>query len=134
MPVESLPARGARRPPSQSGQKPLKRELGVADGVLNIPVTEVVLKGPRVDALVRQLVSGRVRQHVRVNREPQRARFADPRERLTKTCRCHRRVSLGLEQVAPFRLLPPQPAECPKLLAAERVNRGDAVLEPGHVQ
>ena len=120
-PAESLPAPGARRPGSVRPEalEAVCSELGVSDGVLNVAVTEVVLKGPRVDALVRQLVSGRVPQHVRVYREAKRACLADPRERLAETRQGHRRVSLGLEQVAPFRLLSPQPPERPQLLGAE---------------
>ena len=125
-PAESLPAPGARRPGSvlPKALEAICRELGVADGVLNVTVTEVVLESPRVDALVRQLVSGRVPEHVRVHREAKRACLANPCQRLAEARRRHGCVSLGLEHVAPFRLLPPQPPERPQLLAAERVDRG----------
>ena len=73
-------------------------------------------------------------EHVRVNRKPERARLTNPRQRLAKARRRHRCVPLGLEQVAALRLLSSQPAERAQLLTAQRVNRGDTVLQPGDVQ
>jgi hypothetical protein len=102
--------------------------------VLNVAVTEVVLQRARVLPIVGEFEAAGVPQHVRVHRETKRGCIADPRQRLAEACRCHRRVSPGLEQVAPFWLLPPQPPERAQLLAAERVNWGDAVLQPGDVQ
>ena len=43
-------------------------------------------------------------------------------------------TSLGLEEVTALRLIPPQPAQRTQFLAAERVDGGDAVLQPGDVQ
>ena len=43
--------------------------LSVADGVLDVLVAQVLLDGPRVVAIVGQLVSGRVAEHVGMSRE-----------------------------------------------------------------
>src|SRR6202035_3207939 len=59
--------------------EPICCKFGVPDGVLNVPVAEIVLEGAGVLPIVRQLEAAGVAQHVRVNREGQRARLADPR-------------------------------------------------------
>src|SRR5215472_12112878 len=125
------PALGSVRPKALEA---ICRELGIADRMLDVSVPEVVLQGAGVLPIVRELEAAGVPEHVRVHREAKRARLADPRERLAEACRGHRRVSFGLEQVAPIWQLPPQPSQRPKLLAAERVNRRDAVLQPADVQ
>jgi hypothetical protein len=54
-----------------AGLEPRRRQLGIAHGVLNVPVAEVGLQGPRVVPLVRQRVAAGVPEHVRVRLEAQ---------------------------------------------------------------
>ena len=49
--------------------EPLRRELGVAHRVHDVLVAEVVLQRARVASVVRELVAGRVPQHVRMHAE-----------------------------------------------------------------
>ena len=70
-----------------------RRQLGVADGVLNVLVAEVGLQGAGVMAFVRQCVSRRMAQHVRVNAELKPGLHAEPRDHLSKPCRCKRRAA-----------------------------------------
>jgi hypothetical protein len=58
-------------------------QLGVPDCVLNVPVLEVMLQGPGVLPIICEFEAAGVAQHVRVNRERQRVRLADPRKGLT---------------------------------------------------
>src|SRR5262245_25705675 len=47
----------------------IRRHFGVSDGVLDVLVAEVVLQGPRVVAIVRQLEPTGMAKHMRVDRE-----------------------------------------------------------------
>ena len=49
--------------------EPIGCHVGVPDRVLNVLVAEVVLKGPRVVAIVGQLEPARMAKHVRVDGE-----------------------------------------------------------------
>jgi hypothetical protein len=49
--------------------KPARGQLGVFDGVLNVPVAEVVLQGARVLPVIRQLEAAGMPQHVGMHRE-----------------------------------------------------------------
>jgi hypothetical protein len=84
---------------------------------------QVMLECPRVLPLIREFEAASVRQHVRVKRERQRTRFADPGQRLAETSGRHRSL---WNTCRPLRLL----ALREKLLITERLNRGDAVLQP----
>src|SRR5947209_4339779 len=62
--------------------EPLRRQLGVAHGVLNILVPEIVLHRARVLPIVRQLVAARMSQHVWMDRKRKLRALPCPRERL----------------------------------------------------
>src|SRR5262249_41449273 len=49
--------------------EPVGRHFGIPDGVLNVLVAQVVLQGPRVVAIVRELEPAGMAKHVRVDRE-----------------------------------------------------------------
>ena len=49
--------------------KAVGRELGVTHGMHDVAMPKVSLDGPRVDTIVRQVITRRVSQHVRVDRE-----------------------------------------------------------------
>ena len=44
--------------------KSIRRKLGIPDGVLNIPVPKVGLQGPSIHAVVRQLETTGMSEHV----------------------------------------------------------------------
>ncbi len=54
-----------------------RRQLGIANGVLDAPVTKPILDCPRVVAGVRQRITAALPQHVRVNREGESSSLAD---------------------------------------------------------
>jgi len=59
-------------PPSSVPPKvlePVGRHFGVSDGVLNVPVPEVVLEGARVVAIICELEPTGMAKHVRVDGE-----------------------------------------------------------------
>lgn len=64
--------------------EPFGLQLGVAHGVHDVLVPEVVLQGARVLPDVRQLVPGRAPQHVHVDRERQTRLDTEPREKLSE--------------------------------------------------
>src|SRR5262245_62562557 len=97
-------------------------------------MSEVVLERPGVAPIVGELVACGVSEHVRMHREWQRAGLADPRQCLTDAGLSHRCLTLGLEDMAPIRLFPPQPAQRTKLFASERMDRRHAALQPGDMQ
>ena len=123
-PAESLPAPGARRPGSvlPKALEAICRELGVADGVLNVTVTEVVLESPRVDALVRQLVSGRVPEHVRVHREAKRGL---PRQSVPASCGSPPASWVRLSRSGTRGALPAAPAATAGAPSAPRRREGE---------
>ncbi len=49
--------------------KPVRRKLRVSYGMLDLPMSKIVLDGARVGAFVGEIVAGRVAQHMRVDRE-----------------------------------------------------------------
>ena len=49
--------------------EPICRQFGVAGGMLNVAVPQIMLDRPRVLAVVGQLVAGGVAQHVRMDGE-----------------------------------------------------------------
>ena len=49
--------------------EPICRQFGVAGGMLNVAVSQIMLDRPRVLPVVGQLVAGGVAQHVRMDRD-----------------------------------------------------------------
>src|SRR5258708_19515355 len=68
----TLPAQPGAGSPGTLGPEapePTRHQRGVPDGVLDVPVSEVVLNQPRVRPSVGEVEARRVSQHVRVDRE-----------------------------------------------------------------
>src|SRR4051812_19385258 len=59
--------------------EPLRGQLGVPRRVLDVAMAEPLLNGSRVVSIVSQLKTTGVAQHVRVDREGELGRHADPR-------------------------------------------------------
>src|SRR5215203_4994625 len=102
-------------------------EFGVAHRVLDGLVPEIMLHGPRVLAVVGQLVAARMPQHVRVNRERKRCGLACAGQHLAKAGRRHRRASLRGEHVPRWDGFALELAQGPQLPAPKRVDAGHAV-------
>jgi hypothetical protein len=65
--------------------------------VLDVLVAEVVLQEPRIDALVRQLVTAGMAQHVRVDRERHLGGFPKALDEPAEAHWAHRRSTLAHE-------------------------------------
>ena len=77
--------------------EPRRRQLGIANRVLDILVAEVGLQGPRIVALVGQREAAGVPQHVRVGLEAEPGSLASALHKPGKACRGERRAALGGE-------------------------------------
>jgi hypothetical protein len=75
-----------------------------------------------------------VAQHVRVYRELDAGPLSGPPDDFAHRVGGERRLALADEHVSCIRIIPLQAAEGPQLRATQRVNRRDAVLEPGDMQ
>src|SRR5713101_5412209 len=62
--------------------EPARRQLGIADGVRDISVAQVLLDRPRVVPLIGQLETAGVAEHVGMNREGEAGSLADARHEL----------------------------------------------------
>src|ERR1039458_2930164 len=77
--------------------EPCRAQLGISDGVLDIPVSEPQLQRPCVVAVVRQLEAARVPEHVGMNGEGQLRFLAGARDQLADTVGAHRATPLRHE-------------------------------------
>ena len=133
----SLPfSRPRRRVPSVVPQtvEPVGGELGVADGMLNAAVAEILLQGAGVDALIRQCKTSAMSELVRMDRPSEAGRLADRCQRLAEPGRGHRAAALGLKDELSLGPVAPQLAQSTDLGATQRLRRGTPVLQPGDVQ
>jgi hypothetical protein len=101
--------------------------------VRDVPVPEVLLDRASVVPLVRKLVAGRVSEHVRMDGEGEFRELAGTRNQLPGRRRRHRSAALRDEQVGRFRVVAAQLAERAELGAADRMSRGQAVLQSRHM-
>ena len=108
-------------------------QLGISHRVHDVAVTQEVLQRAGIDAVVRQLVSAAVAQHVRMNWEGKFGQFPGPADHFEEPGPSHRPTALGIEDVATLQVLPPQLAQCPDFLASEWVRAIDTVLSPAHM-
>src|SRR5215471_4568987 len=82
-----------------------RRQLSIADRVLDVAVPEVGLKGAGIDSLIGQLIPAGVAQHVRVDREIEVGRDAKPGNQLAEAGSSEGRSSLRRENKRRNRLL-----------------------------
>ena len=110
------------------------RKLGVAHRVLDILVPEVVLQGPRVVAIIGELKTTGMAQHVWVDWERHLGSLADALDEAVETYGAHWPPALGNEDVSLFRVLTAQLAQRPHLVTANWMYAGDTVLDPVNVR
>lgn len=110
----------------------------VPDGVLNAPMPQVVLDQPRVRALVGQGEAASMAQHVGMSGQGKARRLAIAADRNPSHFAAQRAAAFADEEGVRLRLHPgavSQPSlDRPQLIRAKGLGRGEAPLEPGHVQ
>jgi hypothetical protein len=114
--------------------EPLRRQLGVSNGVLNVLVSQIVLKRARVLMVIGKLEPAGVAQHVRMDWEWHLGSLAEPAHHSPEPDGTHGCPAFAHEQVAPRFLLSLQSTKRPKLGASQRMHRSHAVLEPEDVE
>ena len=62
--------------------EPVRRQLGVANGVLDVPMPHVVLNGSGIMPLPRQVEPGRMAQHMRMDWESNVGQLPSPSDHL----------------------------------------------------
>ena len=97
-------------------------------------MAQIMLDRPCVLSVVGEFVAGGVAQHVRVYRELDTGPLSGPPDDLPHRVGGERRLALADEHVSCIRIVPLQAAEGSQLRSTQRVNRRDAVLEPGDMQ
>src|SRR5262245_22328674 len=85
--------------------EPVGHHVGVPDRVLDVPVPEVVLQGPRVVAIVGELEPTGMAQHVWVDREWHLGGLPDALDEAVETYGAHWPAPLGNEDVGILRVL-----------------------------
>src|SRR5215467_11035363 len=87
--------------------EPVRRHFGVSDGVLNVLVPEVMLQCARVVAIVGELKTAGMAQHVWVDREWHVGSLADALDEPVEPDRAHWPAALGNEYVGVFGVITP---------------------------
>src|SRR5262245_55770979 len=85
--------------------EPVGRQLGIAHGVLDVLVAEIVLQGSGVVPVVGKLIAARMPQHVRVQGERHPCGLAEPLDEMVKADGAHWSAALGDEDVSLSRIL-----------------------------
>jgi hypothetical protein len=110
-------------------------QLRIADGVGDIPVTQVLLDRPRIVSLVGQLEPAGVAEHVGMNREGEAGGLADARHELPNGRGGERPSAFCGEHIgAGGTLLALEPSQGSDLGPSKGMGGGQATLEPGDVQ
>ena len=99
----------------------------------DISVPKVLLDRSRVVPFIRELVASRVPEHVRMDREGEFRELAGARNELACRRRRHGSAALGDKQVGRLGIVAAQLPERPNLGAADRMGRGQAVLQSRHM-
>jgi hypothetical protein len=114
--------------------EPVRRQLGVAYGVLNVAVPKVVLQRPRVVTSIGEGKAAGVAQHVGMCLEGKSGLNTGPLHHLREAGRREWRAALADEEEGRCRALPLQLTERAQLVAAKRVRGGLTVLRPAHIE
>ena len=79
--------------------EPVGRKLGVADGVLDVLVAEIVLQGSGIVPVVGKLIAARMPQHVRMQWERHLGGLAEPLDEMAEADGAHGSAALREEDV-----------------------------------
>src|SRR5262245_59621230 len=110
------------------------RHFGVPDRVLDVLVPEIVLQGARVVAIVSELKTAGMAQHVWVDREWHLGSLADALDKTVETDGADWPAALGNEHISLSRVIAPELAKRPHLVTADRMHAENAVLDAVNVQ
>src|SRR5215831_6026847 len=127
---------GGQRPRHLSPEvlEPIRRQLGIAHGVLNVLVPEPGLQRPRVVAGIGQGVAAGVAQHVREDGEGHAGAPAEALKQRAEALGRHWAAALTGEHMRRCLLLALQTPQRAYLVALHRVDTRRAVLRPADVQ
>ncbi len=109
-------------------------QFSISSGVLDVAMAQIMLDRPCVLSVVGEFVAGGVAQHVRVDRKLDAGPPSGPPDDLPHRIGGERRLALADEHVSCIRIVPLQAAQGSQFRSTQRVNRSDAVLEPGDMQ
>jgi hypothetical protein len=113
--------------------EPVGRKLGVADGVLDVLVAEVVLQGSGIVPVVGKFIAARMPQHVRMQWERHLGGLAEPLDEMVETDCAHWSAALRDEDASLGRALTAELAQGANLIAPDRMDGWRAVLGPADV-
>src|SRR5215475_7897076 len=102
--------------------------------MLDVFVPEVVLQSPCVVAIVSELKTTGMAQHVWVDREWHLGSLADALDKTVETDGADWPAALGNEHISLSRVIAPELAKRPHLVTADRMHAGNAVLDAVNVQ
>src|SRR5271166_1815622 len=108
--------------------EPIGCHLGVAHGVLDILVAEIVLQRSRVVSVVGELVSTGVPQHVGVDTKRHLGGLAEPLDEPMKADWAHGSTTLRNEHIGVRGMLTPQLAQSSHFVAANRMHAWRSIL------
>src|SRR5262249_16349208 len=97
-------------------------------------VPEVVLQSPCVVAIIGELKTTGMAQHVWVDREWHLGSLADALDEAVEADGAGGPAALGNEDVSLFRVVEAKLTESPHLVTADRMHAGNAVLDAVNVQ
>ena len=106
----------------------IRCQLGIAGGVLDVAVSQVLLDRPRILPVVGQFVSCGVAQHMWVNLERDAGLAPSPVDDLAYCIDGERSLALADKYVGRVRVVPLQSAQDAQLGPTQGMNRRDAVL------
>src|SRR5262245_63923276 len=101
--------------------EPSGRQLGVAHRVLDVLVPEICLQRARVVASIGQRVTGRMAEHVRMDRKGHASALTDAAEQGVEALGRHRSTALGREYMRGWLLLTLQTTQSAQLVALQRM-------------
>jgi len=122
---------GRRRLVRPESPKSIRRQRCIPGRRLQVPMPEVMRQRPSVLAIVRELVAGRMPQHVRMYSEGEARRAGGALDHPQEPSRCYWRSGLGHEHI---RARPLQRSQGSKLRPMQRMNAGAAALRAVDVQ
>jgi hypothetical protein len=110
------------------------RQLLVMGGVLDILVSQVVLDGAGILAVVRQFKAGGMPEHMGMDGHPQLSCLTSAGYQLSKGGGGHWGLPFGDEHIRGLWVIPPKVAQRPKFGAAQGLGARQAVLAPARMQ
>ena len=106
----------------------IRRQLGIAGGVLDVAVSQVLLDRPRILPVVGQFVPGGMAKHMWVNLKRDASLAPSPIDDLAYRIDGERSLALADKHVGCLRIVPLQPAQGTQLGPTQGMNGRNAIL------